>query len=527
MDGHDRPMKSHRTLINSLRDPKLYEHPVRDISVLETHISSIVLTGTYAYKIKKPVKFDFLDFTSKEQRKYYCQRELKLNRRLCPDLYRSVVSITGSPEKPTLNGSGETVDYAVKMVQFDQENLLARRAENDNLPLDTVEEVVDTLADFHANVETIPTDKAPAPDELQKDVRENFQALDDFNFPTDDHNPLRALREWSEQEFEHLKTGLLTRREDGFVRNCHGDVHLGNIVLHERTVKIFDCIEFNEEYRYIDVMNELAFLTMDLYHRNYPELARWALNRYVTKTGDHAGLQYLDFFRTYRAMVRAKVNHLEPESNRQETLGHIRTAHQFTMNHPKGILLTHGFSGTGKTTQTDTVIQRHGAIRIRSDVERKRLAGIPFRDEPEGTQTNELYSPEMTDRTYEELLRRSRTILKGGFPVVVDATFLNREYRGMFRRLGRTIGVPFGIIKFDLPEETIRKRLRERKAKESISDAGVQVFEEQLSLVEPVKPSEAPLVLTIHEDGMGEEHHRKIQNFLGNETFKPKKTSSE
>lgn len=520
-------MENHRTLIDSLEDPALYEHSTDDITVRETHISSIVLTGPYAYKIKKPVEFDFLDFTSPKKRRHFCRRELELNRRLCPVLYRSIVEITGSPEDPALDGNGSIFDYAVKMVQFEEDNLLSRRAQSDKLRGETVDEVVKTLANFHDDIETIAPDDAPFPEELQEEVRENFRALENADFGDEDRSRLSTLQNWSEHQFEVLSDGLQARLEDGFVRNCHGDVHLGNIVRHEGTVKIFDCIEFNDEFRFIDVMNELGFLTMDLHHQNYSELARWAVNLYVTRTGDHAGLKFLNYFQSYRAMVRAKVNHLDPQSDRTETLNHIRTAHHFTEKIPDGILITHGFSGTGKTTQTDSLIRRYGAIRIRSDVERKRLAGIPFREEPDPDETDELYSPTMTEQTYDELLNRGRTILEGGYPVVVDATFLKEKYRNKFRRLACELNVPFGILKFDLPEDTIRNHLREREKAESISDAGVEVFEEQQTLVEPVQTEEAPLVLSVGENGIGEQHYRTIRDFLGDETFRPKKTGNE
>jgi aminoglycoside phosphotransferase family enzyme/predicted kinase len=520
-------MDDHRTLIESLRDPSRYDHRTESISVRETHISSIILTGPYAYKIKKPVKFDFLDFTTPEKRRYYCQRELELNRRLCPDLYRSVVALTGSPQKPRLGDGSTPFDYAVKMVQFDEENLLSRIARDGDLERPLIDEGVDTLAEFHEDVQSIPESEAPSPAELNDSVQENFRTLDEAKFGENVRRCLQEIQHWSDEQFEDLSPFMQSRRENGFVRDCHGDVHLGNIALHEGAVKIFDCIEFNEEYRQIDVINELAFLTMDLHHRNNSPLARRAVNRYVTRTGDHAGLKLLDYYRCYRAMVRAKIDYLDEENSLQETERYIQTAHHYTQNRPRGLLLTHGFSGTGKTTETEELIERYGAVRIRSDVERKRLAGVPFTEEPTEIDEEELYSTDMTDRTYSELLRRGRTILESNFPVVVDATFLKETNRRKFRQLAEEMNVPFGVIRFGLPEETIRNRLQKRSRTKSVSDAGVDVFEQQQSQVEPVSEDEAPLIVTVNEEGLQEHQYQAIRDVLGNESFRPKKTGNE
>lgn len=510
-------MEEHDRLVESLHNSQHYDHRVGDVTVRETHISTILLTGPYAYKIKKPVTFDFLDFSTLEKRHRYCREELRLNRRLCPDLYREVLPVSGSPSEPVLGEESDVFEYVLKMEQFDDDLLLSHLAERDELTREIVDEISRTVADFHETVDRRPDDGQADPDDLRDAVRGNFQELEEAELTDSQADRLEELRRWSRVNLPALLRTFRERREEGAVRNCHGDMHLGNMVRHDGTVKIFDCIEFNESFRWIDVVDELAFLTMDLKFRGHEELANRVLNDYVTRRGDHEGLRSLNFYRVYRALVRCKVEYLETEDPElSETAErYLETAWSYVNRSASGVLITHGVSGTGKTTRTRELLERHGAVRLRSDVERKRLAGIPFRSEPEGQEKEELYSTEMTERTYEELLDRTGTVVRAGFPVIVDATFLKAHFRERFRQRANELGVPFGILHFDLPDETLKKRLEERERREeAVSDAGVDVLERQREIADPLSEDEATFVLDVTEEGLGEDDHEAVANVL-------------
>ncbi|HBZ29293.1 MAG TPA: aminoglycoside phosphotransferase, partial [Nitrosomonas nitrosa] len=298
-----------KCLIEGLRDPTRYPHPVKNIQHVETHISHLLLTGEFAYKFKKPLNLGFLDFSALEKRRFYCEEELRLNRRLAPDVYLEVVSINGEVSSPSLNGAGPVLDYAVKMRQFDPESTLDRLEEQAGLLLRHVDMIADKLADFHSRIPLVP-DELPwgKAETLLQPVTQNFEQMATLVDGDDEMIALlTGLRHWSEAEHTRLATDFECRRAQGFVRECHGDLHLGNMAWHGETLLIFDCIEFNPALRWIDVISEVAFCYMDLLHRNHDDLACRFLNNYLSRTGDYAGVKLLRYYVVYRAMVRAKV----------------------------------------------------------------------------------------------------------------------------------------------------------------------------------------------------------------------------
>ena len=294
--------------VQRLLEPGFYPHPVRGLRLVETHISWVFLTGDYAYKVKKPLDLGFLDFSTLEKRAHCCREELRLNRRLAPSLYLDVVALTGTPEAPVLGGPGEPVEYAVKMRQFDEAGLLDRLIAGGELPPERIDRIARIAADFHARAERAPAESDfGTPERAHHPVAENFvQTLALVSGP-DVVVRLEGLQAASEEAYRRLAPRMAARRRDGFVRECHGDMHLGNMALVDGDVAIFDGIEFNANLRWIDVMSEVAFLCMDLEQRGRPDYAWRFLNAYLERTGDYAGLSLLHYYQAYRAMVRAKV----------------------------------------------------------------------------------------------------------------------------------------------------------------------------------------------------------------------------
>ena len=278
------------------------------VEVVETHISWVLLAGDYAYKIKKAVNLGFLDFSTLEKRRFYCAEELRLNRRLAPDLYLEVVPIAGSADHPVLNGPGPAIEYAVKMRRFPQACLLDQVLLRGELTPETIDAIARRIADFHGRT-AIADNESPfgTPERAHLPVAENFAQIRPRLRDNEDLIRLDELERWSEREYQARFNALAARKARGLIRECHGDLHLGNMALLDGEAVPFDCIEFSDNLRWIDVISEAAFLAMDLQDRGRPDLARRFLNAYLEQTGDYEGLEVLRYYLVYRAMVRAKV----------------------------------------------------------------------------------------------------------------------------------------------------------------------------------------------------------------------------
>ena len=502
MDAHDR-------LIQALTDRSVYEHPTTEIAVLQTHISWVVLTGPYAYKVKKPVNLGFVDFSTLTKRHFFCQEELRLNRRLAPQLYIEVVAIYGTPERPRWHAAGAPIEYAVKMVQFAQETLLSQLVDTGQLHGAHIDRLAHEVSAFHARIATAdPLSRFGAPEAIYQPVQENFRHLFDTIDDPVRQAHARALEAWCQRTFAARRAAFVARKRDGFVRECHGDMHLGNMILLDDDVVIFDCLEFNEDLRWIDVASDVAFLTMDLEDRGRPDLAHRFLNGYLEATGDYGSLVLLPFYLTYRAMVRAKVagirlgqSGLAPEEAKhvREAFGsYLDLAERYTRPSRPRLVITHGVSGSGKTYSTQRLVEATGAIRMRSDVERKRLFGLAPLERSTGRSTLNLYTPEATQRTYTQLAQQAALVVEAGWTAVVDATFLTRAQRDAFRRLAARLGVPFTILEFRADAETLRRRVAHRSAQgHDASEADVAVLHGQLAALESLTAAEQTYALTV------------------------------
>jgi Uncharacterized protein conserved in bacteria len=498
-------------LIQALQAKARFDHPVERFELLKTHISYVLLTGPYAYKFKKPIDLGFLDFGTLAKRKFYCEEELRLNRRLAPTLYLEMVPITGSELTPVLGGTGSPIEYCIKMVQFPQDAQLDRVLKRGELSRRHIDELATQIASFHERIALAGADTPfGTPAQIRRYALENFDETSPLLGEAHAMESQDELRAWTIKNLDRLDGFFRERKQRGWVRECHGDMHLTNMVLLDKQVVIFDCIEFNEFLYWIDVISEIAFLLMDLDYRDRPDLAHRFLNRYLEQTGDYAGLALLDFYRVYRTLVRAKVADIQCRQLAASTTGrqaplqrylhHVELARRYTNKRKSTpLVITHGLSGSGKTWLTSRLVELAGAIRIRSDVERKRLQGLITPNARTGSHVGEdLYQPGMTERTYERLLALAREVLTSGFPAIVDATFLKRSHRDAFRQLATRFDVPYRILDLKASAPTLRDRIMRRQIeKEDASEATLAVLDYQLGSREPLTPDEAAFTVTV------------------------------
>jgi len=508
MNAGTGPAADTAALVRSLHDPACYDHAAGPVRVIETHISYVLLTGEFAYKIKKPLDLGFLDFSSLSKRLHACCDEVQLNRRLAPDIYLDVVPISGTPAAPRINGTGDTFEYAVKMRQFPADATLDRLDAEGRMNAQQVDTIAATLARFHLEGCARATADTPwgSPDAIWKPVAQNFAQITPRLDAPADREQLDTLQRWSEAEHARLAPLMAARKRDGFVRECHGDLHLGNLAWVDDQLLVFDCIEFNPELRWLDIQSEIAFCYMDLLQRGHADWAWLFLNGWLEKTGDYAGVALLRYYAVYRALVRAKVAAIRTGqiagSERDAALAEVRALLQlattFTQPPPTRLDITHGLSGSGKTTVTQKLMQDPGAIRLRSDIERKRMAGLDALAKSGSGVGQQLYAADATRRTYAHLAELSGILLDAGWPVIVDATFTARWQRDLLRETATARGVAFHILDFQVPESTLRERIVQRAhAGSDASEADLNVLQHQLDTEEALGADEQAEVVVI------------------------------
>jgi len=495
-------------LVEKLRQPSAYTHPVEKIEVVETHISLVFLTGQYAYKIKKSVNLGFLDFSSLENREHFCREELRLNRRLCKELYLDVLPVTMQGGNVMIGGKGNIVDFAVKMLQFERSQEVDTLLASNRITGDHIDRISRIVSAFHESAPAAGPDTPYGRAEiLIKPIRDNFTEAERLKSERKEKALLKILKQWTEKEYSHLMPLFSRRKAQGAVRECHGDMHTGNMVLWKKSIMIFDCIEFNPLLSTIDVMSEIAFLVMDLKHSGHPEYAWRFLNNYLSLTGDYEGLPLLRFYMTYRAMVRAKVTairHLQ-EKNREEKEKTLAEHHSYISTalacsspaHP-GLILTCGVSGSGKTSVAREIASHIPAIHIRSDIERKRLFGLKQFDRSGWDLSREMYSEKSSRKTYTRLFEIASTCLMNDYTVIVDATFLRREERERFMALSRNAQCPVFILHCTAPVKLLEERVTARNLSGGdASEADRSVLMEQLRHLSSFSTEEQSTTVTI------------------------------
>ncbi|GAB6034352.1 bifunctional aminoglycoside phosphotransferase/ATP-binding protein [Galenea microaerophila] len=492
-------------LVEALLNPDFYPHPVEVITTIETHISIVFLTGRYAYKLKKPVNFGFLDFSTLQKRHQYYQLEFELNRRTAPQLYLDILPVYQQTKSYTLNRPHSTqtpVEYLLKMQQFDPNQVLGRYLQHHSLTATQTQQIAQQIAQLHQQAEKAPLESPwGTPEAILQPMLDNFPPLlKAFSNPEIQYK-LRQLQAWTDFQAQQLHDVLNARKTSGYVCACHGDLHLDNITLINERPVLFDGIEFNEAFRWIDRMSDLAFLLIDLQDRKQPLLANQILNQYLQQTGDYLGLQLLPFYQVYRNLVRAKITALRAQQLTQqiEIQQTLKRAHHFILQaetiayqlRQPQLILMQGISGSGKSYVAEKIAPTVQGIVISSDIERKRLFGLSPLQRPTESERPTLYGPEMNRNTYERLHQLAQTLLQLQYTVIIDATNLKKVHRQVFYALAQQQHAQVRIISVQKALTETAEQIKQRQqSNNNPSDATVEVMQMQNQWIEAVDQAE-------------------------------------
>jgi uncharacterized protein len=500
----------------SLMSPAAYAHAVEGVHLIETHVSWVLLTGTYAYKIKRPVRYPFVDMRLAEQRHFFCKEELRLNRRFAPELYLDVVSVTSEEGAARIGGTGEVIEHAVRMRQFDTREELDRLLAEANVEPGELAQFGGFLAAAHRRFPSVlPEQTYGRSDAVHRSLLENVRQLEVLATRAGLGCDVEDISAEMRRRLAVASSLMESRHARGRVKECHGDLHCRNVVRHSGRLVAFDGLEFEPAFRWIDIAEEVAFLFMDLRRRGGYAHANAFLNGYLAQAGDFETLRLLRLYGAHRALVRAKVAAVDcadatkdRESLRVEFESYVAVARDLlrpeALNRraagkegaardsgtPRLILMS-GLSGSGKTWLAQRLALRSGAIHVRSDIERKRLAERP----PDGTSGSEvgqgLYSPESNVDTYRRLAACAAHIVAGGFSAIIDATFQRRADRALFTRLSIDTGAPLVLVRCRAPVDVLRKRILDRARRgDDASEANLEVLEHQQATFESIDPGE-------------------------------------
>lgn len=471
------------------------------MSLIQTHVSFIFLTDRFVYKIKKPVDFGFLNFLTLDRRRFYCEEEVRLNRRLCPGMYLGVVEVRNSPAGVCLSGQGAVVDYAVKMKRLPAERMLDQLLEQDAVGEDDIRGIARVIGDFHRHAErSKEIDTYGSLEVIRRNWSENFLQMEPFLSRTLSRTDFQAIRAWVEGFVSDHEELFAERVANGFIRDCDGDIHSENICLADR-VYIFDCIEFNARFRFSDTAADLAFLLMDLEYRGRRDLAEILLQEYCTVTGDRGMPKVLDFYRIYRAFVRGKVESFrldDPQIDdcgkdfaRQSARRHFRLARGFISRRGLSPVLVafSGLMGAGKSTLAGELSFELGLELLSSDILRKELAGLSKTAHCHDGYNQGIYSLEFTRDTYREMFRGAEAALTVGRSVILDASFTRRADRSAAAALARRLGVRFCLFHAECPEAVSRERLEQREAAgNDVSEGRWELYSRQKNDFELLDP---------------------------------------
>jgi len=504
-----------------------FPHPVTGLQLKQTHISWVLLTGPFAYKIKKPVRYDFIDASTLERRKFLCEEELRLNRRFAADLYVEVVAIVAGKGRLSVGGRGKPLEFAVKMRQFDPSQELAELLARDGVTAQDMRSLADTVADSHVRAAVAPANGPYGTfQKVQAPILDNFDLLRRHLAGEAERTLLEQLAVWTYDSLARLKPLIQSRLQSGDVRECHGDLHARNIVRWQQLWLPFDCLEFDPGLRWIDVMADAAFLFMDLVSRRREDLACEFLSHYLEETGDYAGLRLLPLYASYYALVRAKVDALGEESAspaekaalETRLAERLATAVRFKEAARPALVIMHGVTASGKSWLSERLISAIHALRIRSDLERKRLQGIaPLAKRIFGVGEG-AYGAASTQRTYERLLALADSALDGNCNVIIDATFLDSAHREMFRALALRRQCPYVIVSCTSDATTLASRLQAR-ARYGLdpSEATEAVLDQQLRTRQPLTVDELQHTIEVNtsKPGCASEGIMEVRTRLG------------
>lgn len=494
-------------LIEQMQQPSFYPEGGADhITMVQTHVSYVFLTGDFAYKVKKAVNFGFLDFSSLEKRQHFCQEELRLNRQLSPELYLDVLPITQGDRGYELNGSGTVVEYAIKMRQFPAGSLLSEQQASGGLTPEDMVSLGKMVAQFHRQTHSDNQVRSYGTvAKIRQAIDENYAQTQGYIGRSQTQAQYDATKAFTDRFFADHEDWFQQRLDADKIRECHGDLHLGNMCRWGDRLYLFDRIEFNEPFRFVDTMYDIAFTVMDLEARGCFDLANRFLNTYIEQTGDYWGLRVLPLYLSRQAYVRAKVTsfllddpHIDAatkEKAHTTAAAYYTQAWQYTDRPAGRLIIMVGVSGSGKSTVGQAIAQRYGAIHLRSDAVRKHLAGLPL--DQRGDQS--LYSQEMSDRTYQQLGDLGIALARQGWTVVLDAKYDRRDRRAPMIAAAEAAHIPYTFVHCTAPTEQIAAWLQERQG--DVSDATAELLPNQIAQFDPPTPEEKDRVITLDTTG--------------------------
>lgn len=486
-------------LIEQMLRSSFYPHWTQDtIELIQTHTAYVLLTGDYAYKVKKPVNYGFLDYSTLAARKHFVGEELRLNRRTAPEIYLATVPIYQVGETFSLSGEGEPVEYAVKMKQFPAGSLFSDLLVQGQLTPALMEALAHQVAEFHQRAAVSDRIKSfGTVAQIRAAFEQNYAQSKAYIGRGQTQQQLQETQAYTERLFADWQERFQRRIDHNKIRECHGDLHLRNICLWQNRIFLFDCIEFNEAFRYVDTMYDVAFPVMDCDARGRADLGNIFLNTYLEDTGDWEGAELLPLYLSRQAYVRAKVTSFLLDDSAPDQTEKIQTqaqayytlAWRYTQRQPGQLILMSGLSGAGKSTVARQLAQLINAIHVRSDAVRKHLAGVPLRQRGDES----LYTPAMTEKTYGRLGNLGIHLAQLGYTVILDAKYDRTAARQAVLHQAQAANIPVSILVCHASEAVLRQRLQQRTG--DIADATVALLASQQAAAEPLNSEEQPLAI--------------------------------
>jgi uncharacterized protein len=490
-------------LITQMQQPNFYPHAVvEDIKLIQTHASYVFLTGKYTYKVKKQVNYGFLDYSTLNKRKFFLDEELRLNQKIAPELYLEVIPISQHDDRFVLANADNIVEYTLKMCAFSQEDLLSNLLETNRLSCDRFTELGEIVAKFHQNTDTNDyINNFGTAANIRVAFEENYQQTQKYVGKVQTREQLEATKVYTDFFFTERANLLKDRVKQGKIKECHGDLHLNNICLWHNQIQLFDRLEFNESFRFVDTMYDVAFIVMDLEARKKLDFANVFLNSYLEASGDWTGLLVLPLYLSRQAYVRAKVNSFllddpqvseeEKQKARKTARDYYQLAYQYTQTEAGSLILMSGLSGSGKSTIAKTIAKSKGAIHIRADAVRKHLAGIPLTE----SASDRLYTTAMTQKTYQRLQELGLILAKQGYTVILDAKYDRLSLRQPIIDQAKEDNIQLKIVYCTAPASVLGDRLNQRQ--NDISDATADLIPSQQAKWEDFTTTEQAYVTIV------------------------------
>ncbi len=508
---------------DSLITKASFPFSVKELKVLQTHISYVFLADEVVYKIKKPVNFGFLDFSTLEKRKFYCEREVVLNRRLCPEVYLGVVGVVEREGQFFLEGEGKVLDYAVKMKRLPEEGMMTRLLTEGTLTSKHIDLLIEKLVPFYQKADTNEEiSQYGSLEVISFNVEENFTQTERFVGKALSSRKYDHIVNYSRSFMKENKSLFEARCSGGFIKDGHGDLYSANICFDDlKEVYVFDCIEFNERFRCGDVCSDLAFLAMDLDFHRKDDLSTYFITEYVKKSGDRDLLSLLNFYKCYRAYVRGKIGCFTWEDERVEeglrnqalasAQRYFDLAFHYTGGLPKVIVFM-GLSCTGKTYFAERLKQEYPLVYLSSDVERKRLLELNPEEHYYAEFEKGIYSPEISDRVYQGLAERTLEEVRYGRDVLLDATFRKRKWREMLLKKLEQVKCEILFVWFTAKDEVIQRRFAKRAQQKTVSDALYTTYLEQKKNFD--EPTEVKSLFILDTSEESKELFLRLKDYL-------------